>query len=206
MRAKTLFGALVLILATAFGAASQAAPITYSFTGTASGTLGGTAFNDKSFTITGAGDTDVLKPFGPGIYLLALQSVSVAVDGLGSGLAVNAFNFFVNQTVSEVGLLENLSGDVFDVSAGLFAAYDGISAVPGESVAVDYLAVFATTAGLFSLDAADGVRFSASIGSGGGGGTLPEAATLWLAGIGALAAVLGSRQSRRKGCRPLASA
>jgi len=161
MRTKNFFAGLLMTLASALSASCLAAPITYTISGTASGTLGGTAFQEKAFQAVALGDTDARIPIDVGVYVLALQSVDVTVDGVGSGLAVNAFSFFVNQPLSEVGLIENLSGDVLDVSSSALAAYDGISSLAGTPVANDFMSSFSTTGGLFALDTASNLLFSA---------------------------------------------
>lgn len=193
MRSKTTLGGMVLALAAVFCPAIEAAPITYSLIGMASGSIGGVNFSNASFSVVGVGDTDSRTPIDPGVYIVALQSLAVSVDGVGTGLAVDAFSFFVNQTFTEVGFIDNLFGDALDASASFFATYDGISNFASQPVAFDYAAPFTTTGGVFSIDIANDMRFSAVVDN--PPSTVPEAPTLMLAAIGLLAA-LGTRSNR----------
>jgi hypothetical protein len=59
-------------------------PIVYSFTGSASGTLGTTAFSNASFTVTSAGDTSLVTLAPGSIYQVQVSSSMITIAGLPS--------------------------------------------------------------------------------------------------------------------------
>ena len=162
---------------------AAAAPITYSISGIGSGHIGSEAFRDAAFTLAGTADTDALAPIGAGVSINPLISMQVDVSGHGSGQAVEAFDFFVNNTLSGAGFLDELVGDVLDVLGPDFLDFDGISALGPSAVNLDYLASFGTTAGEFQLDDARALLFTAVTNA----STVPVPGTLWLM-LGALMA------------------
>jgi hypothetical protein len=63
--------------------AAVAAPITYIYTGTGSGTIGGTPFTNAPFTVTGQSDTDYLAG-SVGIFQeINHLSTSIVISGVG---------------------------------------------------------------------------------------------------------------------------
>ena len=76
-----LKGGIAALLAFSLGGAAQAAPITYIFTGTGTGTLNGVGFTG-SFTVTEVGDTTVVAgPFG-GEFTNVASSATFVAGGL----------------------------------------------------------------------------------------------------------------------------
>ncbi len=84
MRLFQLLGCLVVGLAACTSA--QAAPITYIYSGTGTGTLDGATFTNAAFTITGAADTVNIAPWpistNPPLRNPHL-STQIEIDGLG---------------------------------------------------------------------------------------------------------------------------
>src|SRR5579862_1176439 len=80
---------LVAILAVTYilGGVASAAPITYTETLTASGTLGGTTFTDALVTVTLTGDTSNVTagPVPHTDVLVNTGSATVSVSGIGTG-------------------------------------------------------------------------------------------------------------------------
>jgi hypothetical protein len=107
---------------------------------------------------------------------------------------MDAFYFYVNQSIPGAGFIDVFSGDVLDIGAPDFASYDGISPVGPLSADELFLAPFETTGGLLNLSSTDDLTFSTVQVA----GTTPEPYTfaLCLSGLGVLALVI--RKSRIK--------
>ena len=161
---------------------APAAPITYSISGIGSGHIGSETFTDATFTLIDTADTDALVLIGPGVSINPLMSMQVDVSGHGSGQAVDAFDYFVNNTLSGAGFLDELVGDVLDVLGPDFSGFNGVSALGPVAVNLDYLDSFVTTAGEFHLDDARALSFLAATTP-----AMPEPDTLWLALCGLMA-------------------
>lgn len=114
------------VLAFAAGGA-LAAPITYTFSGTASGTLDGVPFADAAFTATATGDTaNVVQP-NAGVYCNDLGTVTITIAGLGT-VTTTAPNLVFSNTVVQVWGFENGScaasdTDWLDVADPASASY-----------------------------------------------------------------------------------
>ena len=93
--------ALLIPCATAFGG-----PIlTYTFTGTAAGTIGGTPFTSAALTVSGTADASTVT-CSAGICQLDLAAgvASLMIGGIGSGTFSDASYFFDNQNTAWRGL------------------------------------------------------------------------------------------------------
>lgn len=71
--------------------AAQASPITYTFTGIGSGSVGNTSFTNKAFTLGFTGDTDnVVWNAGFGIWEnQPIAPATIAIGGFGSGMFIS---------------------------------------------------------------------------------------------------------------------
>ncbi len=175
---------------------AAAAPITYKISGIGSGHIGGHAFSDAALVVTGIGDTDFLVSIGGGASVNPLLSLEVAVSGQGTAQGVNAVDFYVNNTASGVGFLDELVGDIFDVLGIGLADFDGVSAFGPSTVDLDYLAAFMTTAGLFKLDSVGALSFVAELAP----TPVPAPASSWLA-VNAMLALSWIGVRRRRAAR-----
>jgi hypothetical protein len=136
-----------------------AAPITYTFSGPVSGTLGGTPFTNAQITITATGDTstipDLIDCTGPPIICNRLGSVTFTINGVGSGTITDGlfiFDFGPNQALG----LERFGagGDWVDITHAQFAIYalaTSIGPLTVTPIGSSPFGSVATTAGILSL-------------------------------------------------------
>jgi hypothetical protein len=100
----------------------SAAPVTYTFTATVSGTVDGNSFTDALFTFVGNGDTSNITSCGVDCWSNDLTSATVTLAGFGSGsLTVSAF-VFVNNDLSGVG--DYINFDLLYVSDSALIGHD----------------------------------------------------------------------------------
>ncbi len=125
-----------------------------------------------------------------------LLSLQVTVSGHGAAQGLHAIGFFVNNSASGLGFLDEFVGDRIDVLGPGIAGFDGVSALGPVAVGVDDLAPFATTAGEFLLDEGSSLTFTARLGP----ATVPAPASSWLA----LGALLALAWVRPRVCQPAA--
>ena len=106
-------------------AAAAAAPITYIYTGTASGTLNGTPFTNADFTITGHADTNDLTSCGAPCVYIDHVSTDIAISGVGTYTFTTPLRTFLNGIpgLSRAGFA---GSDLYDIQ-GNFAGWDLIS-------------------------------------------------------------------------------
>src|SRR5436309_5139359 len=97
------------------GASVCAAPVTITFTGTATGTVGGTPFTNAAITVTVSGDTSNVANVGGGSFSLpyAANAAAFTISGIGSGTFTNSGSINANQNVF------GGAANIFDNSAGL---------------------------------------------------------------------------------------
>ncbi len=179
---------LIGLAALALCSAAAAEPLLYQLSGTGSGMLGMQVFNNATIMIEGRGDSLNVIEIDPGIYLNALESVSVRITGQGSASATEAFYFFVNQGGQTAGFTVRSIGDINDFSAAALASWDGTTRLGPLSVSSSLLAPFDTDHGTFHFNNATGLSFMAS--------PVPEPGQwgLLLAGGAMLAGVVRTRK------------
>lgn len=184
-RACTFVGIAVLVLLVVGVTPAQAELITFTFSGTASGSLGSQSFTNAQFTITSTADTDQVALLAPGVLFVPNSVATVTVFGLGTGTFTIPTTTVDNQNLSRVGIAAPVQNQaiLFEDNPA-FATYDlttPIGPLAGPAVFNPFIARFATTAGDFSLTAVPSVSFQAT-----GTQAVPEPASLTLAGIAAL--------------------
>ncbi len=211
-----------LLLALTFSLAASAAPINYTLTTTASGTLGASSFTDAMVTVTLTGDTSNVTPgtglitgalvnpgtatvsiFGLGTatftdsigILSTFNGTAVFLGGSGSGVLIGQFIGPLNNPTDITGILVQ-EGPVFfgyDLRGSL-----GPVSSRGGSSAPDPFAVFPTTGGILNFTAppfdTGTTTFTAVVAT-------PEPGTLAFLGSGLLTLLGGigvkKQQSRR---------
>jgi len=111
----------VVVVAAAGGASAASAPavaasaiLTYSFTGTANGTLNATPFSNEAMTLSVTGNTSKVVSGSSGHYELdyAVHSATFSISGVGSGTLNHTGSVDDNQQVFQggVGLYDNGAG------------------------------------------------------------------------------------------------
>ena len=196
MKCAATSAAVILLLAGA-EMTVQAAPVTYTLSGTGSGSLGEQAFADAPFTITAVTDTSQITSPLRGIYTVPNATATVAIAGLGVSAAFTIPTITVdNQNLSLAGLsAPDQNRAILLVASPAFATYNLVTSVGPATGSTGFNPGFAfsTAAGDFSLRAAPGATFQASV--------VPEPPPLALFGIGALGLVGCSwRYARKRTC------
>jgi hypothetical protein len=121
---------LILVAAAAllFCGARQANAdaITYTESGTATGSIGLTTFTDALVTITFVGDTSNVSG-GFGSFTNPVGTATVAIAGIGNGpfAFTDSLYVFVNQAASVVGIADSTVNDILDtINGSAFNTYD----------------------------------------------------------------------------------
>lgn len=98
---------LILACASGAGSAAWAAPIEFTYGGTAQGRLNGVLFGASSFTISAWGETDSRRVLhggdGPEGYSIEHQSARIEIAGLGLIHFVSPTRTFVNNQMGVMG-------------------------------------------------------------------------------------------------------
>jgi hypothetical protein len=102
-----------------------AAPITYIYTGTGSGTVGGTPFTDAAFTITAQADTDDLASCGGSCQEINHLSTSIVISGVGTYVFSSPLRTFLNNTPG-LSRQDPPGGDLYSLQ-GNFSGWDLVS-------------------------------------------------------------------------------
>ncbi len=172
----------ILAIATALGAlaTAQAAQQTYTFSGTITGSLGGTNFSAKEFSIVGIGDSSTIESRSFG-WINTLSSNTLTVTGF-APVSIANLGVFMNNDVDVVGAwrtgTENL--DVYNVTIGEDHDLTGPFGPKSGAAFANPGSPFATSGGEFVID-----RFD-SPGTYSVNAVVPEPATFTALGIGAL--------------------
>lgn len=137
--------------------AAIGAPITYVFSGPATGTLGVTPFTGAQVTITATADTVNVTTYGgfATIPCINLTSLTINITGVGSTTTTGQNFLFDNQTVPDWGLnggagaaCNNPGSDWVDVTNGQAATYGLVTAIgPTTGTPAALENPIATTAG-----------------------------------------------------------
>ncbi len=150
----------VLTIAAALFGSMQAAPITYTLTSTASGTLGASTFTNATVTVTLSGDTSGITA-GTGSFTGALLNAgnsSITIAGVGTAtftdpiVMVSTYNTLLSG-VNAVIILDNASGTGILLQEGtVFSAYGlgplaSVTGTGGVASGSHITPVFPTTKG-----------------------------------------------------------
>ncbi len=205
MKRRLLFTGLLLT------ALASADPLTITFSGTGSGSVGGVGFDSAPFIFTFDSNTDLIaKPSccPPDSSTPEGTPATFWIDDIGSGTFISDQAVFVNPSPAElnVGIWHYNEPDWLVLNSQAFATYDlktNLGPVLSP-VAYAFSEPFGTSKGLLYLNSAAGVTYTAVVGSetgtggGPGGGTsVPEPSSVVLLG-GALVLVCTVLRRRSK--------
>ena len=110
---------------------SFAQSITMTHTGIGSGTIGGTPFVNRAFTITDVANTASRASFGGGFYIEDI-SATISITGVGNFLFTSGTRTFVNNDLATVGFSRSGGGgsDLFNGPASPgFGSWDMLSSI-----------------------------------------------------------------------------
>ncbi len=189
--------ALAIGFVIAFSGALFADPITFTFTGSGTGTIGDVGFTDAGFVITAFGDTANRQALWDG-YFIDHDSASINIDNVGAYDIQTGTRTFMNNATSTFGFSRSgLDGlDLFN-GQDLIAAWDMLTSV-GPVAGTMFLMQWsdpevATDGGVLYLGDDPGVQgtFSASVKT-----AVPEPSSLLLlsAGLGVLGLLPGKKR------------
>jgi len=106
MRSHAHLSIACAIAVGAFAATAFAAPVAYTFSGVATGTLGSTPFFNASFTITVRTDTDnvIQTPMSPTGLCNTVPFATVSITGVGTAITTEPLFIFVTPDIRWLGL------------------------------------------------------------------------------------------------------
>jgi hypothetical protein len=169
-----------------------AAPITYTLSGTLSGSVGATPFTNVAFTFTFTGDTGgVFAPGPAGVLLNPIPSNSILL-GAQSGQFTEPVDTIVNANTGDAGFVDPALTKGLTIPNAGFVGWNlatGIGPLPNVG-APTAVGIFNTSFGTLTLTSAQGVTFGAVVSA------VPEPVSTALLGIGLLAFVIAGRKLR----------
>lgn len=148
---------------------AHADPVTYLFTGLASGNINGTAFTNKLLDITASGDTSGSTSFsqaGTTGFTNEVGNMSVLLSGVTGaiGSSTDTYTVFDNQTNSVAGITNDTTYDSIDIAAPSFAGYDLTTDLGPVKATTSYLGFpIATSFGTITLSSLKTPTFTAIV-------------------------------------------
>jgi len=192
----------LLFLTAIVAAGVSAGPITFTFSGTGSGTIGGSPFASAAFTITALADTVNIVPFSVGTgFSLDNSSASITIAGQGTFSFITATREFVNNNSSGAGFSRGTQTGadlVYAASDPGFATYaldTAFDPLTGNGRLLQWSNPTVTTSGgtlVFTDANPTTVTFQATVGA-----AVPEPGSYVLILSGILGLVLMKRSARR---------
>jgi hypothetical protein len=188
---RNMFKGLIVAAMALVATPAIADPITYTLSGTFTGTRDNNPFTTFA-TFTGIGDTNDSFDFDSTVTVAPLSSLTAFADGTTFTVLGNSV-FFVNRDFSFGGFSnENGMDYIATFTSAAFAGYDGISAIADVTGTPDALPFsYQTDLGAIRITDVTGINFSASV-----AGAVPEPAT-WAMMIGGFGMVGGAMRRRR---------
>lgn len=174
-----------------FASVAQADPITYRFSGFASGSLGESSFTERAFSFDLVGDSDNVSGFfGPGILSNLPLPASFVINGTAGTLNAPVY-VFVNHNLSAAGF--GIAGPLIDMHQDQLAGYNMLQAFNAGPGTLNFSDVnnVGTSVGNLTFTSVSAPTFAAI-----GGIAAPEPGTIALAlpALGMLGAVVIRRK------------
>ena len=196
-----------LISAAAFAAAlgfaaphrAQAAPITYTFTGTGSGSLGSTSFTNANFVVSLVADTANIDTttFGPSTPSVLVTSSMISITGLSPATITEQLRVFNNKSSQIAGFTATSGFDRYDVSSSALSNYNldtNFGPITGDLLGSDLIDL-ATNSGTLNLTASNPTSTFQAVTN---AAAAPEPGTLPLVGMGIVSGLGVVRGVRRR--------
>jgi len=157
---------LLTVCVAVISASAFAVPITYTFSGVGTGTVGATPFTNAAYTITLVGDTTAVTSAG---QFHNVTTTTMTIAGIGTATITDVNNIFDNQGLSTLGFQSLVTFlDLLDVANPAFATYAlGTNLGPISGLTATALSQFTgvnSTLGQISMPSSGPVTFQATIG------------------------------------------
>jgi hypothetical protein len=195
--ARSLLAAFLLGL---MATAAHAAQVTYTFTGVASGEMGGVAFSGEQMTVTFQADPANVASFMPGGFFVLPNTSAVTIGGGAAHAFVDDPYVFNVQDPNNgvIGFGTDQSGDLVDLDVGGLPSYDlttslgPIGGIASAGILGQFVNVPLSGAVSLTLTSLTDATFAAVV--------VPEPGSLALAGL-AVGLSLVTARSRRLGAQ-----
>ncbi len=174
---SSILPTLVLSVST-FVAGSTANPITFTFTGSGSGSIGGSAFGSSDFTITEIGNTADVQSLASALFIDDI-SASIDISGVGTFDILTATRTFINGDIVGYSRAGVDGSDLYDGTSSLLFGWDMLTSIGPITTDFDLFQwevspVIITDAGQLLFNNSEGSgTFTATVAS----GAVPDASS-----------------------------
>ena len=168
-------------LSCAMATVAFAAPITYTFNGTASGRLGATTFTNAAFVVTAVGDTADITSLGAGVPCNDFTGAAFTLGGIGSGYITSPISVAANTGMQLLALTVGSCADTgliwisgYDARVSTYGLNTGIGPLSLGTPSPQSAVAPNTSSGVLTITDISAMKFQATAGY-----TLTPVAGLW---------------------------